>query len=84
MIRHYEVREVITADAATVTPATPLKYAADLLVKANVSGPTELLLMRNSYHMITIDRERRLLARRSAEFFSAIDNTVPVELESAA
>jgi carboxylesterase len=41
------------------------------LVEARVSGPTELLLLHDSYHMITIDRERRLLARRSAQFFAA-------------
>ncbi len=41
------------------------------LVLDNVSGPAELLLLKDSYHMITIDRERRLLARRSAEFFAA-------------
>lgn len=45
------------------------------LVESNVSGPTELLLLNNSYHMITIDRERRLLARRSAQFFAAIGTT---------
>lgn len=37
-----------------------------------VSGPTELLLLKNSYHMITIDRERRTLIAKSAEFFDAI------------
>jgi carboxylesterase len=42
------------------------------LVQANVSGPTELLLLKNSYHMITIDRERRALAKHSARFFEAI------------
>jgi carboxylesterase len=41
------------------------------LVESSVSGPTALLLLNDSYHMITIDRERRLLARRSAEFFAA-------------
>jgi len=40
------------------------------LVESSVSGPTELLLLNDSYHMITIDRERRLLARRSAQFFA--------------
>ncbi len=29
----------------------------------------ELLLLRESYHMITLDRERRLLADRMATFF---------------
>jgi CBS domain-containing protein len=38
MMRHHEVREVMTADPAAVTPATSLKYVADLLVKANISA----------------------------------------------
>lgn len=42
------------------------------LIQRNVSGPTELLLLRDSYHMITIDRERRMLAKRSARFFEAV------------
>ena len=39
------------------------------LVLARVSGPCELLLLKDSYHMITIDRERRTLIAKSAEFF---------------
>jgi carboxylesterase len=55
------------------------------LVESGVSGPTEMLLLRDSYHMITIDRERRMLARRSAQYFAAIGGaSEPVELESAA
>ena len=53
------------------------------IVEAGVSGPTEMLLMENSYHMITIDRERRMLARRSAQFFGAI-GPEPLALEPAA
>ena len=53
------------------------------LVEAGVSGPTEMLLLKDSYHMITIDRERRMLARRSAQFFAAI-GTEPLALEPAA
>lgn len=45
------------------------------LVQEQVSGPTELLLLENSYHMITIDRERRMLAKASARFFSQIPTT---------
>lgn len=37
-----------------------------------VHGPTELLLLKDSYHMITIDRDRRTLIARSAEFFDRI------------
>ncbi|MBB6366241.1 MULTISPECIES: alpha/beta fold hydrolase [unclassified Xanthomonas] len=42
------------------------------LVIANVSGPTELLLLHDSYHMITLDRERRVLGARLAQFFAAL------------
>lgn len=42
------------------------------VVLRSVSVPTELLLLDNSYHMITIDREHRLLIDRSATFFDRI------------
>ncbi|KLD73517.1 alpha/beta fold hydrolase [Xanthomonas hyacinthi] len=41
------------------------------LVVAKVSGPVELLLLHDSYHMITLDRERRVLGARLAQFFAA-------------
>lgn len=42
------------------------------LVLRRVSGPTELLLLDNSFHMITIDRERRTLIEHSIRFFNAV------------
>lgn len=42
------------------------------LVLRNVRAPTELLLLDDSYHMITIDKQRRTLIARSAGFFDAI------------
>lgn len=42
------------------------------LVMQRVAGPAELLLLEDSYHMITIDRERRTLIEHSARFFDAI------------
>jgi len=42
------------------------------LVMREVSAPTELLLLDDSYHMITIDKERRTLIERSAAFFDGI------------
>jgi carboxylesterase len=58
------------------------------LVRRRVSGPTELLLLKDSYHMITIDRERRTLIDQSARFFDAIANSrtlapTPVRTSSA-
>ena len=42
------------------------------LVMREVSAPTELLLLEDSYHMITIDKERRALIDRSVAFFDNI------------
>jgi carboxylesterase len=42
------------------------------LVARRVRGPIEMLLLGDSYHMITIDRERRMLIERTADFFSRI------------
>lgn len=42
------------------------------LVARRVRGPVEMLLLADSYHMITIDRERRMLIERTADFFSRI------------
>jgi len=35
-MRHYQVRDVMTASPRTVTPATPLKNAADILVRGRI------------------------------------------------
>lgn len=42
------------------------------LVLRGVSAPSELLLLEDSYHMITIDKQRRTLIERSARFFQAV------------
>lgn len=42
------------------------------MVQSLVSGPVEMLMLEDSYHMITIDRERRTLIERAAEFFGRI------------
>ncbi len=42
------------------------------LVMREVSAPSELLLLKDSYHMITIDKERRTLIEHSATFFARI------------
>lgn len=46
------------------------------LVASRVSGPIEMLLLGDSYHMITVDRERRLLIERTADFFGRIARDV--------
>ena len=42
------------------------------LVVSHVKAPVELLLLHDSYHMITLDRERRLLADRLTGFFARV------------
>jgi carboxylesterase len=50
-------------------------------VMQGVSGPTEFLLMEDSYHMLTLDRQRRLLTERSAGFFQRIAEFGPESLQ---
>jgi CBS domain-containing protein len=38
MMSHHEVRDVMTTDPVTVTPATPLKYVAEILVRQKVGA----------------------------------------------
>lgn len=54
------------------------------LVEEGVSGPVEMLMLKDSYHMITIDRERRLLTERSAEFFGRVADTYKPAARAAA
>lgn len=54
---------------ATEDDIASLRYNAGLVMRG-VSGPVELLPLEDSYHMITLDRERRLLIARLAEFFA--------------
>ncbi len=42
------------------------------LVMREVSAPAELLLLKDSYHMITVDKERRTLIEHSAAFFERV------------
>ncbi|MDA3914481.1 alpha/beta fold hydrolase [Oleiagrimonas sp.] len=53
---------------ATEDDVATLRYNAGLVMR-RVAGPVELLPLDDSYHMITIDRQRRLLIARMAEFF---------------
>lgn len=47
------------------------------LVVSGVRAPVELLLLSESYHMITLDRERRLLGDRLSGFFAGVAETLP-------
>lgn len=42
------------------------------LVEENVSGPTRFVVLDDSYHLITIDRQRREVINESVQFFQNI------------
>lgn len=42
------------------------------IIKRRVRAPVETLLLDESYHMVTVDRERNLVIERSASFFREI------------
>lgn len=42
------------------------------LVEENVSGPTKFIVLDDSYHLITIDRQRREVINESVKFFQNI------------
>lgn len=77
----YKMAAVVRRDLPRVTAPCLIAHATEddiasldnaRLVERSVSGPVDMLLLEDSYHMITIDRERRLLIDRSAEFFERI------------
>jgi carboxylesterase len=41
-------------------------------------APVELVLLEDSYHLVVIDRERRTVIRRTAEFVARLDRPAPV------
>lgn len=45
-------------------------------VCGRIGGPSELLVLENSYHMVTLDGDRRLLVDRAANFISRRTATV--------
>lgn len=77
----YEMAAVVRRELPKVTAPCFIAHATEddvaslenaYLVARSVSGPVEMLLLEDSYHMITVDRERRTLSQRSADFFSKI------------
>ncbi|MFC7287804.1 alpha/beta hydrolase [Herminiimonas glaciei] len=54
---------------ATEDDIASLKNNA-LLVQNSVSGPVQTLWLEDSYHMVTIDRERRLVIQRACDFIA--------------
>jgi carboxylesterase len=77
----YDMAAVVRRELPKVTAPCYVAHATEddvaslenaYLVARSVSGPVEMLLLEDSYHMITIDRERRTLIQGSADFFSKI------------
>ena len=48
------------------------------VLERRITGPTETVLLCDSYHMITVDRERDKVIARSAEFFERIVANAPL------
>jgi CBS-domain-containing membrane protein len=55
-MRHYQVRDVMTADPVTVSPATPVKDLADILVRQRV-GALPVLTRRGSVAGLVTEAE---------------------------
>src|SRR6185437_7955336 len=50
------------------------------LIEQRVTGPTETVLLNDSYHMITVDGERDKVIGRSADFFTRILANSPLRI----
>ena len=89
----FSMARVVRRDLPRVTSPCLIAHAVEddiaslanaRMVEEGVSGPVEMLLLNDSYHMITVDRERRLLTERSAEFFGRIADTHKPHARAAA
>ncbi|MGH8152286.1 MAG: alpha/beta hydrolase [Rhodanobacteraceae bacterium] len=50
------------------------------VIERAVSGPTQTVLLDDSYHMITVDRERDKVIARSVDFFTGVMSENPVRM----
>lgn len=89
----YNMAAVVKRELPKVTAPCLIAHATEddiasienaYLVQRSVSGPVETLWLEDSYHMITVDRERRILTDRSAEFFRQIAATYEPAARAAA
>jgi CBS domain-containing protein len=64
MMRQHEVRDIMTADPFTVTPATPLRYVTSSLVKHKISAVPVLSLQGKVLGVIS---EADLLRRKELQ-----------------
>lgn len=77
----YEMSRIVRRELSLVQAPCLIIHAANddvasvknaQLVVDWVTGPTKLVLLQDSYHMITIDREHDLVISRSVEYFKQI------------
>lgn len=89
----YKMASVVRRDLPKVNAPCLIAHATEddiasienaYLVERSVSGPVETLWLEDSYHMITIDRERRVLIDRSAAFFQQVAATYEPAARAAA
>jgi carboxylesterase len=89
----YKMAAVVRRDLPKVNAPCLIAHATEddiasiqnaYLVERSVSGPVETLWLEDSYHMITIDRERRVLIDRSAAFFQQVAATYEPAARAAA
>jgi CBS domain-containing protein len=75
-MRHQEVREIMTADPVTVTPVTPLKYVASILIRQKISAVPVLSLRGTVVGLVTCtDLLRKEELRRDPDGQHSIDLT---------
>ena len=74
----WRMRDVVKKSIGTVKAPTLLVHADNddiasvrnaLYVQRRLAGPTELLRLSDSYHMVTVDQERHKVADATARFF---------------
>jgi carboxylesterase len=89
----YKMAAVVRRDLTKVNAPCLIAHATEddiasienaYLVERSVSGAVETLWLEDSYHMITIDRERRVLIDRSAAFFQQVAATYEPAARAAA
>lgn len=81
VIEMHDLSAHVQSRLARVTAPCLVIHAADddvsslanvRVIERGVRGPVELVLLHDSYHMITIDRERRVVMAKAAEFVERI------------
>jgi len=82
----WRLSDVVEADLPKVVAPSLILHARNddvaslknpLKILAGIAGPAELVLLNDSYHMITVDRERELVVERSIDHIQRVCGTHP-------